>query len=407
MAVKKRGRIFYLRIRPFNENLVNVRTMAQTKAEALRIERAVLTACGSQDYRSLDPICRETCIRMFKNQGWQMPTDLSNDEPVRDELTLWKAMELFLKYPEIRNSPNRERHEYSFVRLVEKFGKDFPVKKIWIPEIKQYQMARLDDGATPSTVNKEKAALSRMLQVLMELRMVEMNPARLVKNLSEKTGERQVYIALEDFVGILKSSPAWSRPILQTAFYTGMRRGEILGLTRRHLKLDRRVIALGPEDVKEGQWKRVPIHRDLLPVLEDALKVRSIQSDHIFLIDGQPPCKHSLRKPWVQAVKKRGLEPAPRFHDIRHTWKTNARRSGMDPEIRESIMGHWGRGRSVSERYGRISDEELISAIDGMSFDHGVTEILINGNEKKKPIKSTALNRQAICDQIVTKFAVT
>ena len=45
---------------------------------------------------------------------------------------------------------------YSFLRLIEKLGKDFPVKKIWIPEIKQYQIERLNQGAASSTINKEK-----------------------------------------------------------------------------------------------------------------------------------------------------------------------------------------------------------------------------------------------------------
>ncbi len=78
----------------------------------------------------------------------------------------------------------------------------------------------------------------------------------------------------------------------------------------------------------------------------------------------------------------------------------------MDPEIRESIMGHWYRGRSVNERYGRISDAELLRAIDGMSFNHGETEIQVNSNKKKKPTEDVTLNRQ-VCDQIVTKSAVT
>jgi hypothetical protein len=56
----------------------------------------------------------------------------------------------------------------------------------------------------------------------------------------------------------------------------------------------------------------------------------------------------------------------------------------MDPEIRESIMGHWYRGRSVTERYGRISDEELLYAIDAMTFDHGDTEILLSDGKKEK-----------------------
>jgi integrase len=405
MAVKKRGMVYYLRIRPFDGKLINVKTMAQSKAEATKIERAVLTALGAGDYRGLDPVSREVCVRIFRNQAWEMPADLSDNQPT-GELSLWKAMELCMKYPEIKNSQNKKRHEYSFVRLIEKLGKDFPVKKIWIPEIKQYQIERLNEGAASSTINKEKSALSRMFQVLMDLRLMDVNPARFVKNLNEKAGERQVYIGFDHFCQIVEKLPIWLEPIVQTAYYTGMRRGEILGLTRKHLKLARRMILLGPDDVKEGQWKRVPIHRDLVPILEENLKVRSIGSDHLFLIEGRTPCKHSLRKPWVQAVREIGLEPPPHFHDLRHAWKTNARRSGMDPEIRESIMGHWYRGRSVNERYGRISDAELIRAIDEMSFDHGETEIQVNGHEKKKPTEAGTLNRQ-VCDQIVTKSMVT
>ena len=45
------------------------------------------------------------------------------------------------------------------------------MKSIWIPQIKEYQIERLNEGAAPSTVNKEKATLSKMFQVLMELSM--------------------------------------------------------------------------------------------------------------------------------------------------------------------------------------------------------------------------------------------
>ena len=79
MAVKKRGRVYYLRIRPFDGKLINVKTMAQSKAEATKIERAVLTALGAGDYRGLDPVSREVCVRIFKNQAWEMPADLSLD----------------------------------------------------------------------------------------------------------------------------------------------------------------------------------------------------------------------------------------------------------------------------------------------------------------------------------------
>jgi len=375
MAVKKRGKIWHFKIRIFGKQ-IGVSTPAKLKSEAERTEMAILTACRSGDYRALDPVSREVCIRMFRNQGWKLPPDLGTEELVSEELTLWKGIQLFLKYPEIKNSSNRERHEYSLAHLVEKWGKEFPVKSVWIPQIKEYQIDRVNEGAAPATVNKEKAALSKMFQVLMELRHVDVNPARLVKNLSEKSGERQVYISHEDFQEILQFLPLWFRPIAQTAYYTGMRRGEVVGLTRKRVNLKKRMIYLGPEDVKEGQWKRVPIHVDLVPILEEVMKVQAIGTDHFFLHNGAPVThRDQLRWCWDRKSAKAGLDPHPRFHDLRHTWKTNARRSGMHPEIQESILGHSTRTRSVSERYGRISDKELLTAVDQMTFDHGETEI--------------------------------
>ena len=198
---------------------------------------ALLRACRSGDYGSLDTDSKEACIRMFRNHKWSLPPDLTLDLEPEYELTLWRAMELCLKYPGVKTSQNRERMEQSFIHLLEIWGKELTVKSIWIPQIKEYQMRRLKERAAPSTVNKEKSALSKVFQVLLELRHVDINPARLVKNLSEQSGEREVYIGLNDFTDIVGQLPRWLHPIVLTAFYTGMRRGEILGLTRKNVNL--------------------------------------------------------------------------------------------------------------------------------------------------------------------------
>jgi integrase len=377
MAIAKRGKTFHIRFRPFGDEVIGLKTAARSKTEAKHLEMAILTACRSSDYRALDPLSREVCVRMFRNQGWEIPPDLGPTEQVKEELTLWKSMELFLKYPEIRNGAERERYEQCLVHLLDHFGRDRPVKSLWVPEIKDYIAERLDDGAAPSTVNREKGTLSKLFQVLVELRRLDANPVRLVKNLSQKSEEREVYLSFADFTRMLGETSNWFRPIAQTAYYTGMRRGEILGLARSQVRLGERMMLLGPEMTKEGHWKRVPIHRELVPILENVLRVQALGTDKVFLIGGKPPHRSSLKKPWAKAVKVLEMEQRPRFHDLRHTWKTNARRSGMDPEIREAIMGHWFRGRNVNERYGRIGDAELIKAIDSMTFDHGHTEILV------------------------------
>jgi integrase len=379
MSLVKRSKGYSLAIRPFGRQ-VWVSTGLQSKTRAQDIERQILVACKSNDYSFLDAEARAIAITMYQNQGWDIPTSLGGETHSPDEiLTLWRGIELCKKDPSMKASKNKERQNQAFAHLVTYFGKEFPLKSMWISDIKQYQFERQAAGAAASTINKEKSALSRIFEVLIELRILEANPARMVKILSERDGLREIYISHEDFQRMLGEIPDWYRPIVQVAYYTGMRRGEILNLTRDRLNLKERMIYLRSGDTKEGKKKRVPIHRDLVPILEDVMKSRGLTiTPHIFLKDGVPLTKPTqVRWCWRRPVDKiEGLANV-RFHDLRATWKSNAMRSGIDFEIREAIMGHSNRVKNVSERYGSISEETLVRAIDQMTFKHGESEIWI------------------------------
>jgi len=385
MAVKKRYNKWYIRFQHMGSEIL-MPVDCESKADAQRVEANMKHALRSGDYNNLDIETRRVLVRLFKNRKLEIPEALREPayglalEPVlRDDLSLWQAIELTLKYPDVRASQNRERHKNSFVHILQKFGKDYPVKRIWIPQIKEYLIERQNEGAANSTINKEKATLSIMFRVLTELQHMTVNPARLVRYLSENEAKRHVYLSFRDFHLILARLPEFFVPIAQTAYYTGMRRGEVLGLTWRRVDLKRRIIDLTPLEVKERDWKRVPIHKELVAVFETLLARRVVRLDNVFTNHGEPVThKNQVRWCWDRhVVKVHGLEPPPHFHDLRHTWKTNARRSGMDEEIREAIMGHATRIRTVSEGYGWISDEELVRAIDQMTFDHGVTKIVV------------------------------
>ena len=341
----KRGKAYHLRIRPFGGKvLITVATPATTKEEAKRIEKAVLSACREGGYAGLDPASREVCVNLFRNRGWEIPGDLAPETKRRpaETLTLWKAIEIFLKYPTIKDAKARDRYIMCFEHLVERWGRDRAVKGLWVPDLRLYQVERLNEGAAPGTVNWEMATLSKLFGVLIELQLVESNPVRLVKRLSTKLSERQVYISREDFQRIMAKTPAWYRPFMLAAYYTGMRRGELLSITRKQVNLGRRIIRLGAHETKEAHEKRVPIHPELVPVLEEVLKVNPLDSDKVFLVRDRrgvrAPGKDTIKNPWARAVERLQMDPPPHFHDLRHTWKTNARRSGMDPEIRESIL---------------------------------------------------------------------
>ena len=217
------------------------------------------------------------------------------------------------------------------------------------------------------------SALSGVFRIASEHQIVDANPCRLLRRLSEKSSLRQVYIGYNDIQRIMAECPDWYQDMIWIGYLTGMRQGEIHKLRWRHVSLSTKIISFHGTETKEGNPKRVPIHQDLLPLFDRIGKVRSLSDDRIFQTSHQ-----SLRMPWVRALDKlKWPGPRPRFHDLRHSWKTNARRSGIDLEIRESILGHSNRSLDVSERYGIISDNELVRAIDKFTYHHGLTQILV------------------------------
>jgi integrase len=397
MAVRERGKgNFYLYFRPFKDNQVGLKVGAATRTEAKRLEAILTRACRTGNYAALDPATGELCARMFRNQGWEIPAEIGGviQPAPRKVLTLWEAVELFMGYPETKAKTEKalDRYDQAFINLAAILGKETALKDLWVPDLKEYQVKRLGNGAAPSTVNIELSALSRVFAVMVEMQLVETSPVRLVKRLSTKSNEREVYLSRETVKSIADKCPAWYQRMIWTAYFSGMRKGEIMTLTRRQVNLSKRLIHLEPDDTKESRRKRVPIHHELVPILEEAMRTPFLASDKVFLVqDAQgirTPGTDTVGNPWpraCEALEEATLlkKPFPRFHDLRHTWRTNARRSGMDYQIAESIMGHWFKGKNVNDRYGRISDQELIQAIDRMTFDHGETEIFVA--QKKTP----------------------
>jgi transposase-like protein len=76
---------------------------------------------------------------------------------------------------------------------------------------------------------------------------------------------------------------------------------------------------------------------------------------------------------WVEAAKKGKLGEIGKSHRplTEEAFPSFTRRSGMDPEIREAIVGHSEREKSVIERYGSIGDQEPIRAVDSRTSDNG------------------------------------
>jgi len=352
MDVKKKGKTYYVRFRRGDGVELAASTRTQSKRVAVGIAGAIDRAVRTKDYASLDPEAREVAIRLFKERLEDFLPGLRRINNYLQGMSLWQAMEYCLTYPEItaKSEEYKDRLKGCFCHLILKLGKDRNVQSIGIRDLEQYKSDRLKEDAAPATVNKELTALSKLFSILVKNDLLDRNVVRDLPKLSEKGNLRSVQLAHSDFSKILSHLPDWYVPLALTAFYTGMRQGEVRKLTRGQLDLDARIIRLGPQDTKEGKPKRVPVHDDLVPVLTLALSTKAEGTDNVFLRDGKSIPRTQMRRYWESAVRKAELPRPITFHDIRHAWKANARLSKVDLEIREEIMGHWWSGKDTGSR---------------------------------------------------------
>jgi integrase len=387
MSVRTKGSTYYV---TFNWKgfRMDTATSVKTEAAAKKLEKAVKTAFRINRFDHLDPASMDVVVRMFQNKGWELPPELAPLEPER-ELTFLTAIDDYLK---ASNGNRSERNLYAIDRLVEFFGESTRLKDMKVAHIRQYRQNR-QQSVENGTINRKLSVMSGIFRVQIELENIEYNPCSCMRRLPEN--QRDTYLSWKDFTRLLEHS-WWIRSIVVMAYYTGMRLNEISSLRWEMFKPERRMLVLPPKITKEGKSerklklhsKRIPLRREPLEILDSLRKdfgdklihatgliftYQGRYKNHCDTYQGKPISWGMIKKAWKLAVQRSGLDGL-QLKDLRHSWKTNAHRSRMDPATRNFICGHSSR-RVVEDLYIHLSDEELLKAVDSMTFDHGWTQL--------------------------------
>lgn len=244
---------------------------------------------------------------------------------------------------------------------------DYVVRNIKPTDLEAYQVKRIRQGMAKSTIDKELSVLKAVIQKAFDNDLVggkTLKVFKQVSNLQNKSvGMRRRVLTMEEYVSLYDNAPLHLKAVLQTAFYTGMRQGEILSLTWEKIDLESQVIRLWPKDTKEGKAKVVPI----ASALREAIcgLPRGLHESHVFLFRGKPVS--DIRGGVRRACRDAGIVYGQKkpdgftFHDIRRTVKTFMARAGMPKVYRDTILGHALRG--MDAYYMIPSEEDLVSAI--------------------------------------------
>lgn len=206
-----------------------------------------------------------------------------------------------------------------------------------------------------ATVNRYLAALTAALNHgVREWNWLKESPAKGLRKCKEPRG-RVRYLSDDErqrlFQACLESSNENLYTIVVLALSTGMRKGEIMGLTWENIDLKRGFVYL--EDTKNGERRAVPLVGKALKLIEDLSK----RQGKLF------PAK-SIRTAWEKALERAQISDF-RFHDLRHSAASYlAMNKASLLEIAE-ILGH--KTLSMTKRYSHLSNAHTRSVVEKMN----------------------------------------
>ena len=281
----------------------------------------------------------------------------------KKEHTFRELVNWYLTLPRVKEKKSYESDRGRADLLKEYFGL-YPANEIKPGIIETYQHDLLSKTArkrnnkySPATVNRLLALMKRIFSLAVREEMVLRNPCIKVSMLPENN-ERDRVITREEFDRIDKNLPDYAVPIVTTAYYTGMRAGEIMKLTWDKVNLKEGFIGLEAEDTKTAEPRKVYINGILRGIFSELAKVRHISHSRVFTCKGKPI--NNIRRSFLSACKSAGVENF-RFHDLRHTFNTNMRKAGVDRSVIMKITGH--KTIAMFERYNTVDGNDARDAL--------------------------------------------
>lgn len=245
--------------------------------------------------------------------------------------------------------------------------------------VEAYVDFRLDDGAANATVNRELAALRRMFTLGDRANLVI--PDRvpdLASHMLEENNVRKGFWTEDEFRDLLDALPERLRPLVEFAYVTGWRRGELLSRDWKHVDWEHNSLRLEPGESKSKEGREFPLTEHLRDVLERQLeRKQETEEKHGCKVEalffyyepsriGLPAGRRikSFRRSWNTAVEAVGC-PDRIFHSFRRTAIRNLVRSGVSEKIAMKLTGH--KTRSVFDRYDIVTGSDLREAVGKLS----------------------------------------
>lgn len=258
------------------------------------------------------------------------------------------TLDIFEKWVETAKFTEEVLKNYR--RVIENSGLS---KKIF-KDIKLIQLEEAAKELSPAMQKRWKAAWKNLYTYAMKADIVNKNLADLME-LDKYVAKEKDSINPNDIKLIMQGDDNIAKILL----YTGMRINELLSIKSSNVNLQERIM-IGGSKTEAGKDRRIPLHKDIMPIIEDLL---SNGTEYLVTDEKGKKVKYNnyLTKVWHKNMDGYVI------HQTRHSFISRAVKLELNQQVLKAIVGH-SSSDVTSSVYTHIDDEQLRDFIDKFNF---------------------------------------
>ena len=306
--------------------------------------------------------------------------ELAPEECERAQVTVRELAERFLeeyRSPRLKDLARYRREARTILgcRVLPVLG-DRPAASVTTRDLERLRDDELAAGLAPASVVQTIAALSKLYALARKVGAVDCphpatgctrpRPAESIDFLDHAEVGRLL-------VHAERAAPAL-HPMIATAIYAGLRKGELFGLRWSDLALDagridvNRSYLLAP---KSGKPRHVPIHPSLAPILR-AWRDRCPATEErlAFPVPSGPGHRMGRREDTLgleDLLRAAGCHaPAMPWHALRHSFAAHAVMGGASLYAVQRLLGH--SSPLMTQRYAHLAPDFLAAEVARIAF---------------------------------------
>lgn len=270
------------------------------------------------------------------------------------KMTFKEASEIFMRLHASKKCKYNTEHGYKGYlknHLLPYFGK-LKLCEITPLAVNEFVAQELETGRRNSTVNKYTKLMSQIYSFMIDMDIVVKNPLARIKSLKEERSEEIRSLSTEETKILLSKTkeiyPDFY-PLLFTALFTGMRQGELMGLTwdsinwiTRKITVDKNFTHGRVGTTKTGKARKVDMSLELVKVLKE-WRLACPPSEHNLVFPngdgGYQDANNMIKRRFKPALNRAGIDSL-RFHDLRHTYASLLLANGAPMKYVQHQLGH-------------------------------------------------------------------